>query len=254
MTEDAQDSNVADVEPTEETSAVPATMDAEEPEAEQPAAEEPAAEQPAVEETSAVPATMDAEEPEDGDQTAMVEDETSAKRTSTEAGVDGDGEGEPKKKARIEEPAVDNTNLEEIPLAKDRDEIKTWLQSMEPKALLEYCADLMVKYPDFQREVKSKLHKDPKLCKLFIRGLNWDTTKEKLKEVFEEFGTVVEANIIMDKQMNRSKGYGFITMSTAEEAQKALADPKKEIDNRQTHCNLASDRTQQRAYQQQRGR
>merc|ERR1719471_2494981 len=122
MTEDAQDSNVADVEPTEETSAVPATMDAEEPEAEQPAAEEPAAEQPAVEQTPTTP--MEDEQPagNDGDQTAMVEDETSAKRTSTEAGVDGDGEGEPKKKARIEEPAVDNTNLEEIPLAKDRDE------------------------------------------------------------------------------------------------------------------------------------
>ncbi|KAH9659798.1 RRM domain-containing protein [Citrus sinensis] len=55
-------------------------------------------------------------------------------------------------------------------------------------------------------------------------GVSFSTTKEMLADAFSQFGQVTEATIIMDKGKNRSKGYGYVTFSTEEEAQKALAD------------------------------
>ncbi|KAH9659800.1 RRM domain-containing protein [Citrus sinensis] len=54
--------------------------------------------------------------------------------------------------------------------------------------------------------------------------VSFSTTKEMLADAFSQFGQVTEATIIMDKGKNRSKGYGYVTFSTEEEAQKALAD------------------------------
>ena len=57
--------------------------------------------------------------------------------------------------------------------------------------------------------------------KLFIGGLAWATTDEKLREFFASAGTVVSANVITDKFTGKSKGFGFVEMSTDEEAQAA---------------------------------
>ncbi|KAK9185595.1 hypothetical protein WN943_025951 [Citrus x changshan-huyou] len=54
--------------------------------------------------------------------------------------------------------------------------------------------------------------------------VSFSTTKGMLADAFSQFGHVTEATIIMDKGKNRSKGYGYVTFSTEEEAQKALAD------------------------------
>ena len=58
--------------------------------------------------------------------------------------------------------------------------------------------------------------------KLFVGSLNYDTTEETLKEFFSGAGTVESAVIIMDKMSGRSKGFGFVEMSTEEEAKKAV--------------------------------
>ncbi|HQA99372.1 MAG TPA: RNA-binding protein, partial [Candidatus Dojkabacteria bacterium] len=58
--------------------------------------------------------------------------------------------------------------------------------------------------------------------KLFVGNLSWNVRDEELKEAFAPFGTVEEAVVIMDRMKNRSKGFGFVTMSTEEEAQKAM--------------------------------
>ncbi|XP_006442387.2 small RNA-binding protein 11, chloroplastic, partial [Citrus clementina] len=60
--------------------------------------------------------------------------------------------------------------------------------------------------------------------KLFVKGVSFSTTKEMLADAFSQFGQVTEATIIMDIGKNRSKGYGYVTSSTEEEAQKALVD------------------------------
>ncbi len=59
-------------------------------------------------------------------------------------------------------------------------------------------------------------------AKLFIGSLSWDTTDNSLREFFAAAGTVVSAQVIMDKYTGRSRGFGFVEMSTDEEAKKAI--------------------------------
>lgn len=69
--------------------------------------------------------------------------------------------------------------------------------------------------------------------KLFVGGISWNTKEESLKEFFSQVGTVVEAKIITDRMTGRSKGFGFITMETEEQAQKAVKELNgKELDGR----------------------
>ena len=58
--------------------------------------------------------------------------------------------------------------------------------------------------------------------KLYVGNLNYDTNEEALKEAFEEAGTVESCDIITDRRTGNSKGFGFVEMSTEEEAEKAL--------------------------------
>ncbi|MCA9719364.1 MAG: RNA-binding protein, partial [Myxococcales bacterium] len=47
--------------------------------------------------------------------------------------------------------------------------------------------------------------------KLFIGGLSWNTNNEGLSDAFSQFGKVVEANVILDRDTGRSRGFGFVT-------------------------------------------
>ena len=59
--------------------------------------------------------------------------------------------------------------------------------------------------------------------KLFVGNLSFETTENDLQDAFAAHGTVVETNLMMDRATGRPRGFGFITMSTPEEAQKAIA-------------------------------
>ncbi len=59
--------------------------------------------------------------------------------------------------------------------------------------------------------------------KLFVGNLSFQTTENDLNDAFAAHGTVTEANLVMDRATNRSRGFAFVTMSTDEEAQKAIA-------------------------------
>ena len=56
--------------------------------------------------------------------------------------------------------------------------------------------------------------------KLFVGNLSFNTTENDLQEAFAAHGTVVEANLMMDRMSGRSRGFAFVTMSTPEEAQR----------------------------------
>lgn len=58
--------------------------------------------------------------------------------------------------------------------------------------------------------------------KLYVGGIPYSATNEDLKAHFGGAGTVLSAQIIIDKMTNRSKGFGFVEMSSDEEAQKAI--------------------------------
>ncbi len=69
--------------------------------------------------------------------------------------------------------------------------------------------------------------------KLYVGNLSYSTNDGSLKDAFSACGTVESATIIMDKMSGRSKGFGFVEMSSDEEAQTAIAEMNgKEVDGR----------------------
>jgi len=81
--------------------------------------------------------------------------------------------------------------------------------------------------------------------KLYVGGLSYDTSEETLKDTFAQAGTVETATIIIDKMSGRSKGFGFVEMSTEEEAQKAIEILNgKELDGRTLTVNEARPMTE----------
>ena len=76
--------------------------------------------------------------------------------------------------------------------------------------------------------------------KLYVGGLSYDTTDATLKETFAKAGTVESATIITDRMSGRSKGFGFVEMSSDEEAAKAIEMFNgKELDGRSIIVNEA---------------
>lgn len=76
--------------------------------------------------------------------------------------------------------------------------------------------------------------------KLYVGGLSYSTTDSALKEAFSQAGTVESATIIIDKMSGRSKGFGFVEMSSDEEAEKAIEMFNgKELDGRTITVNEA---------------
>jgi cold-inducible RNA-binding protein len=79
--------------------------------------------------------------------------------------------------------------------------------------------------------------------KLFVGNLSFNTTENDLQDAFAAHGTVTEANLIVDRTTNRPRGFGFVTMSTPEEAQAAAAAMNgKEMDGRALTVNVAKPR------------
>jgi cold-inducible RNA-binding protein len=80
-------------------------------------------------------------------------------------------------------------------------------------------------------------------AKLFVGNLSFNITENDLQDAFAAHGTVVEANLMMDRATGRPRGFGFVTMSTPEEAQKAIeAMHGKELGGRALTVNIARPR------------
>ncbi len=76
--------------------------------------------------------------------------------------------------------------------------------------------------------------------KLFVGGLAWATNDKSLTEAFSQVGQVESATVIMDRATQRSKGFGFVEMSTEEEAQAAIEKWNgQELDGRRIIVNEA---------------
>ncbi len=76
--------------------------------------------------------------------------------------------------------------------------------------------------------------------KLFVGSLSWNVTDKALEEAFSQAGQVESANVIIDRMTQRSKGFGFVEMSTEEEAKAAIEMwDGKELDGRKMVVNEA---------------
>lgn len=80
--------------------------------------------------------------------------------------------------------------------------------------------------------------------KLFVGNLNFDTTGDDLKELFSQAGTCESAQVMTDRATGRSRGFGFVEMSTDDEAQKAIDELNgRSFQGRNLNINEARERT-----------
>src|ERR687883_115978 len=80
--------------------------------------------------------------------------------------------------------------------------------------------------------------------KLYVGNLSFKTTSEELREHFSQAGTVESASVIEDRETGRSRGFGFVEMATAEDAQAAIEQFNgKELNGRNLTVNEAKPKT-----------
>jgi len=85
--------------------------------------------------------------------------------------------------------------------------------------------------------------------KIYVGNLSYSTSSEDLRALFEEFGTVDSAEVVMDRNTNRSRGFGFTEMSNGDEAKAAIAALNgKDVDGRALNVSEAKPkRTESRS-------
>ena len=78
---------------------------------------------------------------------------------------------------------------------------------------------------------------------IFVANLNYKVQDEELKQLFDEFGTVDSARVIIDRETGRSKGFGFVEMSNDEEANTAIKELEgKEVQGKNIAVKKAFER------------
>ena len=79
---------------------------------------------------------------------------------------------------------------------------------------------------------------------IYVGNLSYNTDDAGLRAAFEAFGTVTSAQVIMDRETGRSRGFGFVEMSSDEQAKAAIAALNgQELDGRSLNVNEARPRT-----------
>jgi RNA recognition motif-containing protein len=79
--------------------------------------------------------------------------------------------------------------------------------------------------------------------KIYVGNLAYGVSSSDLQQMFEEFGTVQSAQVILDRDTGRSKGFGFVEMGSDQEAQKAIDGLNgKNVDGRNLTVNEARPR------------
>ncbi|XWS47927.1 hypothetical protein CRYUN_Cryun13aG0028100 [Craigia yunnanensis] len=79
--------------------------------------------------------------------------------------------------------------------------------------------------------------------KLFVGGISYQTDDQSLKEAFSKYGEVIEARVIVDRETGRSRGFGFITYTSTEDASSAIqALDGQDLHGRQVRVNYAAER------------
>ena len=76
--------------------------------------------------------------------------------------------------------------------------------------------------------------------KLYVGNLSWNVTEDQLRELFSPYGTVQTAQLVIDRDTGRSKGFGFVEMTSDQEAQAAISGMNGQlVDNRALTVNEA---------------
>lgn len=77
--------------------------------------------------------------------------------------------------------------------------------------------------------------------KIYVGNLSYNTSEDELRNFFNQYGNIDDIKVIKDFETGRSKGFGFITYSTPDEANAALSANGEEVDGRKLRVNIAQD-------------
>lgn len=84
-------------------------------------------------------------------------------------------------------------------------------------------------------------------ARLYVGNLSFHVTEEVLRSAFAEAGEVTDAHVVLDRESGRSRGFGFVTMATAELGQAAIEQMNgRDLEGRPIRVNLAEDRPPRR--------
>jgi len=79
---------------------------------------------------------------------------------------------------------------------------------------------------------------------IYVGNLAFSTDSAALRQIFAEHGEVTSAQVVEDRETGRSRGFGFVEMASADEAQKAIsAADGSSVDGRQIKANIAKERS-----------
>ncbi len=79
---------------------------------------------------------------------------------------------------------------------------------------------------------------------IYVGNLSFSTDSAALRRLFAQYGEVTDAQVVEDRDTGRSRGFGFVEMASAEDAQKAIAETSgMNVDGRQLTVNVARERT-----------
>ncbi|XP_051114449.1 UBP1-associated protein 2B-like [Andrographis paniculata] len=119
--------------------------------------------------------------------------------------------------------------------------VQTLLEPLSKDQLVNLVTDLALANDSLYALVKSSADRDISHRKIFIHGLSWEATTQSVQSVFGAYGEIEDLNVVMDRNSGKCKGYGFITYKTRKAAKKLLKNPKVQVGNRITACQLASE-------------
>ncbi|KAI6157413.1 hypothetical protein BKA82DRAFT_4056608 [Pisolithus tinctorius] len=79
--------------------------------------------------------------------------------------------------------------------------------------------------------------------KIYVGNLSWNTNDDTLREAFSAFGNVIDSIVMRDRETGRSRGFGFVTYGSSQEAETAISGMnEQELDGRRIKVNLANTR------------
>ncbi|XP_058098482.1 UBP1-associated protein 2A-like [Magnolia sinica] len=122
----------------------------------------------------------------------------------------------------------------------DEEDLAKTLEPFNKEQLIDLLRSAASSDPSIAEEIHRVADRDPAHRKLFVHGLGWETTSDKLSSYFSKYGELEDCNVVVDKASGKSKGYGFLLYKHRRSARKALRNPQKKIDGRMTACQLAS--------------
>jgi len=77
-------------------------------------------------------------------------------------------------------------------------------------------------------------------AKIYVGNLSWNTDDDSLRQVFSQFGSVLDCIVMRDRETGRSRGFGFVTYGSSQEAESALGMNDQDLDGRRVKVNLAN--------------